>query len=76
MLADPVVATAILDRLLHHSHVLTIRGESYRLREKRRAGLLAAGSVASPTPAPAPPRASAARARRSPDAHPSPMGVS
>ncbi len=37
---DPVVATAILDRLLHHSHVITIRGESYRLREKRRAGLL------------------------------------
>ena len=36
---DPVVATAILDRLLHHSHVLTIRGESYRLREKRRSGL-------------------------------------
>ena len=36
---DPVVATAILDRLLHHSHVITIRGERYRLREKRRAGL-------------------------------------
>ena len=34
-----VVATAILDRLLHHSHVLTIRGDSYRLREKRRSGL-------------------------------------
>lgn len=25
---DPVVATAILDRLLHHSHVITIRGLS------------------------------------------------
>ena len=37
---DSVVATAILDRLLHHSHVLTIRGDSYRLREKRRSGLL------------------------------------
>ncbi len=37
---DPVVATAILDRLLHHSHVVTIRGDSYRLREKRRAGLI------------------------------------
>jgi hypothetical protein len=36
---DPVVATAILDRL-HHRHVLTIRGDSYRLREKRRNGLL------------------------------------
>jgi DNA replication protein DnaC len=37
---DPVVATAILDRLLHHSHVVTIRGDSYRLRKKRRAGLI------------------------------------
>ncbi len=37
---DAVVATAILDRLLHHSHVITIRGESYRLKEKRRAGVL------------------------------------
>ena len=45
---DPVVATAILDRLLHHSQVLTIRGDSYRLREKRRSGLLKPVSV-SPT---------------------------
>lgn len=37
---DPVVATAILDRLLHHSHVITIRGDSYRLKAKRKAGLL------------------------------------
>ena len=37
---DPVVATAILDRLLHHSHVVTIRGDSYRLRGKRKSGLL------------------------------------
>jgi DNA replication protein DnaC len=36
---DTVVATAILDRLLHYSHVVTIRGDSYRLREKRRSGL-------------------------------------
>ena len=37
---DRVIATAILDRLLHHSHVVTIRGDSYRLREKRRSGLI------------------------------------
>jgi hypothetical protein len=43
---DPVVATAILDRLLHHSHVVTIRGDSYRLREKRRSGLLKATTSA------------------------------
>lgn len=42
---DGVVATAILDRLLHHSHVLTIRGDSYRLREKRRSGLVKTGKI-------------------------------
>jgi DNA replication protein DnaC len=36
MFGDAVVATAILDRLLHHSHVVTIRGDSYRLRERSR----------------------------------------
>jgi hypothetical protein len=35
-----VLAAAILDRLLHHSHTLMIQGESYRLKQKRRAGLL------------------------------------
>ncbi|WP_415813732.1 ATP-binding protein, partial [Deinococcus marmoris] len=39
VLGDAVVASAILDRLLHHSHVLNIKGESYRLREKRKSGL-------------------------------------
>jgi DNA replication protein DnaC len=43
---DAVVATAILDRLLHHSHVVTIRGDSYRLREKRRSGLIKPQEVA------------------------------
>lgn len=38
---DHVLATAILDRLLHYSTTLNIKGESYRLKEKRRAGLLA-----------------------------------
>ena len=37
---DAIIATAILDRLLHHSTTLNIKGESYRLKEKRRAGLL------------------------------------
>jgi DNA replication protein DnaC len=40
LFGDTTVATAILDRLLHHSHVVTIPGESYRLREKRRSGLV------------------------------------
>jgi DNA replication protein DnaC len=37
--ADHVLATAILDRLLHHSTTINIRGNSYRLREKRKAGV-------------------------------------
>lgn len=37
---DPIIATAILDRLLHHATTVNIRGESYRLKERRKAGLL------------------------------------
>lgn len=37
---DGVIASAILDRLLHHSTTISIRGESYRLKDKRRAGLI------------------------------------
>ncbi len=39
--SENVLATAILDRLLHHSTTLNIKGESYRLKEKRKAGVLA-----------------------------------
>ncbi len=31
---DTTLAGALLDRLLHHSHVLSLKGESYRLRAK------------------------------------------
>lgn len=37
---DDVLAAAILDRLLHHSHTLLIQGESYRLKQKKKAGLI------------------------------------
>jgi len=37
------LASAILDRLLHHSTTINIRGESYRLKERRKAGLLPSG---------------------------------
>jgi DNA replication protein DnaC len=37
---DPVMASAILDRLLHHSTTVNIRGDSYRLKERKRAGLV------------------------------------
>ena len=45
---DPVLATAILDRLLHHATTLNIKGESYRLREKKKAGLFGRRPVADP----------------------------
>ena len=39
---DRVIATAILDRLPHHAVTLNIRGNSYRLKEKLKAGLVRA----------------------------------
>ena len=39
VVSDYVLATAMLDRLLHYSTTINIRGESYRLREKRKAGV-------------------------------------
>ncbi len=49
LLGDTVIATAILDRLLHHSHVLYC-GESYRLKDKRQAGLLTSHRLLISTP--------------------------
>jgi midasin (ATPase involved in ribosome maturation) len=40
--ADNVIASAILDRLLHHSTTINIKGESYRLKDKKKAGGVAA----------------------------------
>ncbi len=40
MFGDTVIASAILDRLLHHSITINIKGESFRLKEKLKAGLL------------------------------------
>lgn len=37
---NAALTAAMLDRLLHHSHVVQVRGDSYRLREKQRAGLV------------------------------------
>ena len=50
---DQVLATAILDRLLHHATTLNIKGESYRLKEKRKAGLIGSNhktGAITPTP--------------------------
>lgn len=37
---DRVIATAILDRVLHHAITINIRGNSYRLKDKLKAGLI------------------------------------
>jgi len=39
---DAVLTAAMLDRILHHASVVQISGESYRLKDKHRAGILAA----------------------------------
>ena len=42
---DAVIATAVLDRLLHHSTTVNVKGESYRLKDKRKAGLFGRSAV-------------------------------
>ena len=37
---NAALTSAMLDRLLHHAHVIQIRGDSYRLRQARQSGLL------------------------------------
>ncbi len=32
---DEALTAAILDRLIHHSHIINIQGESYRLKQKK-----------------------------------------
>jgi len=43
---DGVLTVAMLDRILHHSIIVSINGESFRLKDKRKAGLLAAAAKA------------------------------
>jgi DNA replication protein DnaC len=48
LLGDEVLATALLDRLLHHAEVIPINGRSYRMKERQadRTGLSAPPEVA------------------------------
>ena len=39
LMGDTPLATAILDRLLHHAHVVNIKGQSYRLKNRAKVGL-------------------------------------
>lgn len=47
---DPIMASAALDRLLHRATVINIKGDSYRMREKRQAGLFPGTIALEPTP--------------------------
>jgi DNA replication protein DnaC len=38
IMADDAVATATLDRLLHHSHVISLKGDSYRMKDRMKIG--------------------------------------
>ena len=40
IMSDDAVATATLDRLLHHSHVLTLEGDSYRMKDRLKIGVV------------------------------------
>jgi len=42
---DHVIASAILDRILHHCVTVNIKGDSYRLKERRRQGMVQIGST-------------------------------
>lgn len=37
---DEALTAAIMDRLIHHSHIININGESHRLKQKRKAGII------------------------------------
>lgn len=45
---DSVIASVILDRLLHHATTVNIKRDSYRLKEERRAGLLRPAPTSEP----------------------------
>jgi len=40
IMADDAVATATLDRLLHHSHVISLKGDSYRMKDRMKIGVV------------------------------------
>jgi len=43
---DAVLTAAMLDRLMHHATVVQIGGDSYRLRDKRKGGIMPKASAA------------------------------
>jgi DNA replication protein DnaC len=43
---DTTLTAALLDRLLHHAHIVQISGESYRLKDKKHAGIAPPHAIA------------------------------
>ena len=47
---DPVVAAAMIDRLVHHAEIINMKGESYRLKDKQLSRPTDLSSAAKPAP--------------------------
>lgn len=40
IMSDDAIATATLDRLLHHAHVISLKGDSYRMKDRLKTGVV------------------------------------
>ncbi len=40
LMNDEAVATAMLDRLLHHAHIFSLKGDSYRMKDRLQVGMV------------------------------------
>ena len=45
ILGDAMVAAALIDRLVHHAHIITLEGKSHRLRERGNAAAPATSAL-------------------------------
>ena len=61
ILGDEVMAAALIDRLLHHCHIVNIRGNSYRMRQHTELSKVLHSSPAEPSSSP--PRKKSARVK-------------
>jgi len=50
LFGDPLLASAAMDRLLHHAHILTMEGDSYRTSARRKNARAASSPTATATP--------------------------
>ena len=61
ILGDDVMAATLIDRLLHHCHIVNIRGNSYRMRKHTDLSKMLHSPLAEPSPSP--PRKRRAKAK-------------